>query len=338
MERRVIDISWVTLWRVFFFILFVAVLFLARNIMLGLFLALVISSGLEFVVNFLERRGLPRAVGVVLIFLLASVAAILIVYAIIPLVIVETNTAFLTLADLGAHAWWGSFFNLGTAESFNVFVAQFSSKFFGGNASPFETFSSVLGGFALAASVIVSSFYLSLTRDGVERFIRAVLPARYQGTALSIYRRATHRVGLWFRAQFILGVVVGLLALGSLLLLGVRYAALIALIAGILEIVPYIGPLIAGALGMFAAFLTSPSLALWTLIVFLIIHQIEGHILVPFLVGRNTGLHPVIVIIALLIGLEVGGVLGMIISVPATVVIQEIIDEWSGKHEEFSTV
>jgi predicted PurR-regulated permease PerM len=79
------------------------------------------------------------------------------------------------------------------------------------------------------------------------------------------------------------------------------------------------------------------SLALWTLIVFLFLHQLESHALVPLLTGRSVGLHPVIVIIALLIGAEAGGLLGIIIAVPAAAVIQEILEDWtSGKKRSYA--
>jgi predicted PurR-regulated permease PerM len=71
--------------------------------------------------------------------------------------------------------------------------------------------------------------------------------------------------------------------------------------------------------------------ALYTLIVFVIIQQIENHVLVPLIVGRSVGLHPVIVIISLLVGAQAGGLLGILVAVPAAVVLQEVVDNWAGK-------
>ncbi|MFH1246698.1 MAG: AI-2E family transporter, partial [Candidatus Liptonbacteria bacterium] len=331
MDKHTIDISWTSLWRVFFFILLVAIMFLGRNILLGLFLAIVISSGLEFMVNFLERRRIPRTVGVITIFLLAVVGVIFLVYTVIPVFIVDINTAFTNLGRSDNSTWIGSFLNTQTTETFNSVLAKASAQLFGGNSSPFQTVAGIFGSFALALSVIVSSFYLSLSRDGVERFIRAVFPSSAESVVLRIYSRSLRRVGTWFRTQILLSALVGALVFVILLILGVRYAFLIAAVSAVLEIVPFIGPIISGSIGVLVAFTTSPALALYTLIAFLGIHQIENHIFIPLLFGRNTGLHPVIVIIALLIGLEVGGILGMIISVPAAVVIQEVVEEWSGR-------
>ncbi len=331
MERRTIDISWVSLWRIFSFALLIGIMFLGRQVLEALFLALVISSGLEFIVNFLERQRIPRTVGVILIFLLTALGLIIIVYTLIPLLIVEINTAFVTLGKLGTDAWWKPLVSIEATESFNSFLGRISGQVFGSSSSPFQAFAQIFGGFALAVSAIVSSFYLSLSRDGVERLIRAVFPSSYEEMVLRIYHRAVHRVGLWFRAQILLSIIVGILMLIALLILGVKYAVLIAIITAILEIVPYIGPLVAAALALVAAFVTEPGLVIYVLLASLLIHQIENHILVPLLVGRGTGLHPVIVIMALLIGLEVGGILGMVISVPLAVVIQEVIGEWTDR-------
>lgn len=329
MERTALDISWVSLWRIFAFGLLIAIMFLGRDVLLGLFLAIVISSGLEFVVNFLAARGVPRTMGVILIFLFAALLLILVVYTVIPLIIVDLNTALISLGETSERAWWGAALNF-HPESAQSLVTAISGRLFGAS-SPFQTLSDLVGGVALAASVVAIAFYLSLTQNGIERFIRAVFPAAYESAVLKIYHRAFHRVGVWFRTQIALSFLAGALVLIALLLLGVRYAFLLALVTAILEIVPYIGPIVAGSLSVLAALLTSPSLALYTLIAFLGVQQIEQHFLVPVLIGRNMGLHPAIVIVALLVGLELGGVLGMIIAVPAAVVIQEVVEEWAGK-------
>src|SRR5262245_54578382 len=91
MQRHSIDISWATLWRVFFFLVAVVVMYLGVQIMLGLFLAIVISAGLDSIVSFLERRGVPRTLGVILIFLLFILLFILLIYTFLPSLISDLN-------------------------------------------------------------------------------------------------------------------------------------------------------------------------------------------------------------------------------------------------------
>jgi len=331
MERKSLEISWASLWRVFIFAIFVVVMFMGRRILLALFLAIVISSGLEAAVNFLERRGLPRTLGVILIFLLGVLAAIITIYAIVPLVIVDANTIVQSINKLSESWGLAPFINFKTTQSFSAFINNISSQFFSGDATPIGAFSNVVGGVVLAISVLITSFYLSLSHDGVERFIRAVFPADYEETALRIYARSRRRIGMWFRSQILLSALVAIIVVITLIVLKVRYAFFLGIIAGIFELVPFVGPILAGSAATLSALTTSPALALYTLIAFVIIHQLENHVLVPVLIGRTVGMHPVIVIIALLIGLEVGGLLGILISVPVAVVFQEIIEDWGSR-------
>lgn len=331
-DQKTFEISWATLWRAFFFVLLVMLMFFGRQILLGLFLAIVISSGLDTVVNFLEKNRLPRVLSVVLIFLLATFILIFVSYAILPRVISDFNSALLTLNESVRDFGFGPLFDPEVIRSINDLVASFSLALFSfSGASPLTAISQLLGGLGLAASVFVSAFYLSLSKDGVQRFIRAVFPAAAEETALRIYERSTRQMGLWFRTQIALSFIVGVLVWIALALLGVKQALLLALLAAMFEIVPYVGPILAGAAAVLTALSVSAPLALYTLIAFLAIQQLENHVLIPLLIRRSIGLHPVIVITALLIGFEVGGFLGLVIAVPAAAVFQEIIEEWSSK-------
>lgn len=329
MEARNFEISWLSLWRILFFGAFVVVLFQGRQILLGLFLAIIISSGLEVLVDFLERHGVARTLGVILIFLFGLVLVIVLVYAVLPLAVVELNTIFSGLNNSSANNLLKSLVNIKTSQSMGALLGKLSAQFFSGGVSPLDFFSQTLGSFGLAVAVLVSSFYLTLSRDGVERFIKTVFPPDYEKQALKIYERSRKKIGFWFQTQLLLSLVMVVLVWSSLFVLGVKHAFLVGLLAGIFELMPFVGPILSGAVAVTMALSTSASLALYTLLVFLALHQFESHVLVPILMRRTVGLHPVIVIISLLIGAEVGGFLGLLIAVPAAAVFQEVIDEWS---------
>lgn len=326
------DISWKTLWRVLFFLAIAALMFAGLKVLFALFLAIVISSGLEFIVNFLEKHGLSRTLGVVLVFLFVAVLFIAIFSIVLPVLIVDINTILnTTLKELSQDPFWGPVIGLEAAETVNFWLSRVSENIWGGGAAPWGVVSGIFGGLLLVFSVVVIAFYLSLSRDGVERFIRAVLPADYEDAALSIYERSRRRIGMWFRSQIILSLIVGFMVFVALSILGVKYAALLALLAAAFELVPYIGPILAGSASVLTALISSPILALYTLVAFVIIQQVENHILVPLIVGRRVGMHPVIVIVSLLVGAQVGGLLGILVAVPAAVVLQEVVENWTGK-------
>lgn len=329
MEKRIYDISWVTLWRIFIFVAMVGIFYLGRQIFLGLFLAIIISSGLEGLINLLERVGLPRSVSVVLIFLVSVLLIIFIVYSLTPIVIVELNSILTNTGGADGGGAIGTILSSKASESVSGLVSNFSTQFFSGTGSPLDVFSNALGSVGLAVAVILCSFYLSLSKDGVERFLKVVIPPAYEDTALRIYERSRRLISSWFKTQILLTLIFGFTVWGGLTLLGVKYAFLIGVLAGLFELVPFVGPFLSGALAVLAALSTSPTLAIYTLIFFVIAEQFEANILVPVLNQRIVGIHPVIVIVALLIGAEVGGILGIVISVPAAGVFQEVIQEWS---------
>ncbi len=331
METKTLDISWGALWKILAFAVLVTVLYEGRQIVLGLFLAIIISSGLEGIVDVLESRiKLPRSVSVILIFLAALIMFILIVYTVVPFLLLELNTIFAGIGTAGMGDW-GFLLNFQNAQSVSSTVGKISSQLLSGQSSPISLFSSFIGSFGIAIAVIVSSFYLSLDRNGVERFLKVVLPPDYEETAMRIYGRSKRLIGSWFRMQLLLSLILGFIVWGGLSLLGVKYAFLLAVVAAFFELVPFLGPIVSGAVAIAAAFLTSATLAFYTLIFFLIAQQFESHVLVPLLSRRSVGLHPVIVIVALLIGAEIGGVIGIIIAVPTAAVFQEVVQDWSTK-------
>ena len=326
MEKIKLEITWASLWRIFIFSLIVVVFYLGRQILLGLFLAIVIASGLEGLVDLLEKTGLPRSISVILLFLALLLLIVFVVYSIFPLALAEFNTIFSGVTQTGGLAVLSS---LKSSKSFSTTLTELSTQAFSGGGSPLDFFSSALGGFGLAASVIISSFYLSLSRDGVERFIQVVVPPDYESTALRVYARAKRKLGAWFRMQIFLTLIMGLTVWAGLSILGVDYAFFLGCLAGIFELVPFLGPILAGAVAVISAMGTSSTLAIYTLIFFVLAQQFESNILVPLLSRHTIGIHPVIAIVALLIGAEVGGLLGIVISIPAAAVFQEMIEEWS---------
>lgn len=304
---------------------------MGRQILLALFAAIIISSGLDFIVDFLERRKIPRTLAVILIFLGLLLLAAAVIYLIIPFVVADLNGVIISLNQSKLGAWLGPAFNLKANQSVGALINKLTAQIWGGDTSPLDTLSTLLGSAGLAIAVVIISFYLTISRDGVERFIRAVIPLAYEAPALSIYQRSRKKIGMWFRMQIFASFIMWALVWGSLSLLGLKHAFLIGMFAAVFELVPFVGPILAGAVAFLFALADSTILALYTLIVFLVLHQFEAHVMIPLLTRRAVGLHPVIVIVSLLIGLELAGLLGAVIAVPLAAVLQEVVEHrsWS---------
>ncbi|MCL4406087.1 MAG: AI-2E family transporter [Patescibacteria group bacterium] len=336
MEKRELEISWGTLWRVVAMIAIVAFLIAAHEALLVLLFALIISSALDGLVSWLEGRKVPRLIGTVLIFLAMSVVFGFILYEVVPLVSLETAKLIETYQGLG-----GLFGENGAIlDKLNqtLLSGNFGSQMVDAilkGASPFiSAVGGLLGGVIFLATVFITSFYLTLSRDGVERLLRAVFPTQAEEYIIKIYIRAKKRIGRWMQAQMLLSFVIGLVVFVGLWLAGIDYSLLIGVLAGLFEIVPVVGPIFAGAIGVAVAFSNSLSLAVVTLIFFVIVQQLENNILVPILMRKAVNIHPVIVIIALMAGFEVAGVIGTVLAIPTAVVIQEVVENRLRKKAE----
>jgi predicted PurR-regulated permease PerM len=336
MEKRELEISWGALWRVVAIVAIIAFLIAAQEAVLVLLFALIISSALDGLVSWLEGHKVPRLIGTIFIFLMIALLLGFVLYEIIPLVSMETAKLienYQGFSDLlGENGVLMSKLNQ-TLLSGNLGTQVIDAILKG--ASPFlSAVGGLLGGVIFLATVFITSFYLTLSRDGVERLLRAVFPAQAEEYIIKIYIRAKKRIGRWLQAQIILSLVVGLVVFVGLWLAGIDYSLLIGVIAGLFEIVPVVGPIFAGAIGVAVAFSNSLSLAVVIFIFFVVVQQLENNILVPILMRKAVNIHPVIVIIALMAGFEIAGVVGTILAMPTAVIIQEIVENRLRKKAE----
>ncbi|MEK7479312.1 MAG: AI-2E family transporter, partial [Patescibacteria group bacterium] len=163
-------------------------------------------------------------------------------------------------------------------------------------------------------------------KRGTEHLLRVLLPDFYEEPALRVFERFKKKIRRWLGAQLVLSVVVGFVVGLGLWLLGVRYPLALGILAGIFEIVPIIGPILAGLFAVIVAFSESGALPLYVLGFFIVVQQLENHVLIPLVMGRTMKVHPVIVTISLLAGGQVAGFIGIFLSVPIAVLAQEIFN------------
>jgi predicted PurR-regulated permease PerM len=138
---------------------------------------------------------------------------------------------------------------------------------------------------------------------------------------MQLVNRMQDKIGLWLRGQIILSVIIFLLTYLGLSILGVKYALVLALVAGLTEFVPYLGPILAAIPAVFFAFTQDPMLAVFVIVLYYIIQLFENNFIVPQLMQKVVGLNPVVSIVVLLIGFKVGGIIGVILAIPVATAI-----------------
>lgn len=327
MTRSTVDLSWGSLWRILVMAAFVYLLFLVRETIAILILALIISTAFAPMVARLEKWRVPRILGTVIVFLVALAAVAFVLYTILPLTLLQLNSLFRSLSGL-AEQFLGVNAPVEVVDVIDTDLKGLTSVLLSGSVPFLQILGRLLGGVAFVIATLVISFYLTASRDGVHKFLRAILPEALEGRVLSIYERTRKKIGRWFQAQLFLSFVIGGLVFAGLFFLGVEQNLVLAVVAAVLELVPVVGPIFAGAFAVMVALGDSAQLAFYVLLFFVAIQQVENQLLVPLVMKKAVGVNPVMVLLSLLAGAQVAGIIGALIAVPIAVFLQELLDEW----------
>ncbi len=311
-------------------LILIVALYFIRHVLVIFLLAIIISSAIDAPLTFLEKRRIPRVLGLIFIFIAFFLLLAVILYTIIPVSILEFRNVFANLDKLqGQLAGIPGISRI--TSSANQFLDQITSMFFNGNISITNVIPSIFTNIVLAITTIVVSFFLALNRDGVENFLRSILPSGQEEYAVDLFHRTRKKIGKWLQAQIILSFIVGFTTFLGLKALGVNYSLAIGLLAAMLEIVPYIGPIVVGLFAFLMAAPVSMTLAIKVIILFVIVQQAESHIIIPIVMKRTIDIHPVVVAFSLLAGATLAGFVGFILGIPVATFFQELISDWTDR-------
>ena len=336
-----IEISATSVLKVLLMVLFFVLLYLLKDILIILLFAIIIASAIAPVANLLESKGLPRLLAVLLLYLVIFGVVLLAVSLVVPFIsqdLVQLTTVFpeivrrvstsLDTVQQGAPRYFDFVSEIqNLLDVLSNYLQQFSQ-------SAFNLVIGIFGGIFSFVAIIVISFYLSVMKRGIESFLSSVVPARFEGYAIDLWQRSEVKVGRWLQGQLLLALVVGLVVYIGLSLMKMKFALIFGLLSMVLEIVPVAGPVLAAIPAIILGFVQSPTLGLWVFVFYTAVQQLENHLLVPLVLGRTTGLNPVVVILALLIGGRLAGIPGAILAVPIATVLVEILEDLA-KHKEF---
>ena len=333
-----ISISSGTVVRFFLILIGIVALYYLSDVLLVVLAAVVIASAVEPAVRRLKRYGVHRVIGAIMVYvILAGVLATILVFF-MPVVINDV-TGFLASAprSISLGELWAPIRDFGTGAgslaSHTISVADFVNSlksFFGGGTGLgiFQTASFIFGGFLSFLIIIVLSFYLSVKEEGVDDFLSLITPVTHHAYIMDLWHRSQRKIAFWLQGQIILGIVVGLLVYLVLSILGIPHALVLALFAGIFEIIPVFGPIISSIPAILVAF-TNVGVGTGILLIglYVLIYQFESQLFYPLVVKKIVGISPIVVIIALIIGAKLAGVLGAILAVPLSAALMEYIKD-----------
>jgi predicted PurR-regulated permease PerM len=331
-QSRRMEISAASWVRGFLVLLIFLALFMIRDVVLVLVTSIVIASAVEPAAIALKKRGIPRVISILSVYASGAIILVGLFYFLFVPLLGEASNFLRNLPDLSSSLQGGVWNNLtgaisaeDIAEHINSLVGSFSQGALSG-ASVF------FGGIFSFILIVVLSFYLSVQDDGVGKFLRVITPWKHEKYVIGLWKRSRAKIGLWMQGQIVLAVIVMILVYLGLMLAGVEHALLLAVAAGVLEIIPLFGPILAAIPAVVVAFTGGgASLALIVAGLFLIIQQFENHLIYPLVVKKVVGVPPMVSIIALLVGAKIAGFLGMIIAVPLATILMEFLRDLEEK-------
>jgi predicted PurR-regulated permease PerM len=331
-----VDITSGTIFRVVLILLGFAFLYYIADIVVMLLAAAVLAAAIEPVADYLEKYKVPRVGSVLLVYLVLIVITLgALTLMVEPLLGQIQQLIQATPRLVGQiHGWLPE--GLQYDRQTVVSGLQSGLSKFGGNLANlsvniFTQTRVVISGFTAMIFVFVLAFYLASEKNAMKKFARLVTPKEHLPFVEYSLDKAKQKVGKWVVAQLALGLIIGVTVGLGLWVLQVPYALTLGLLAGIMELIPVIGPIIAAIPGVIVGFSQSWLIGLLALALYVVVQQLENNVLVPNIMRKAIGLHPLVTIIAILFGARLAGLVGVILAVPIATIISIFLSDIFGE-------
>lgn len=316
------------------------VVYLIRDVVILVLLSVLTAAALVPAITRLQKFGLSRTAAVIIAYAILFAIGVILLAVFLPLFFSEIKQfldnwpqytkrldSFMNGIQLYAESIGIEFSKDEFSQNIEGNISHWFSQIFSTTINLFQGFIHFIGYFFLA-------LYLSLEEQGIEKFFLLMTPKEYHAQARSLATRMQGKVSQWLFGQMLLMVIAFGIYFVGLSLLDVPYALAIAFFGGFMEILPYVGPVLAAVPAILVGLLSSPLLGVSALAFYIVAHQVEAHIVAPQVMKHSAGLNPVALIIAILVGLELGGALGIILSVPITMILLVFLEDLLLKKEK----
>ena len=309
-------------------------LYLVRGPLLLIYVSALFATGLAPLVRMIERskvlskRGLPRTVAILMIYGAVIGSIVGIGAAIVPPLVSQSEQFWKDLPDRLESfqrqlTSWGV---IAPEASFKDLLARLPA---GGDAVGvvLGALWGFVGGIFGLVSILLLTFYLLVESEAVFNLFVRLFPRGDRRRVSTLSGMAAVKISAWLGGQMLLGLIIGTLSATGFFLMGLPYFFVLALIAGVGEMIPMIGPLLSAIPAVLVALTVSPGLALGTAAFCWSLQLLENNVLVPKVMGQTVGLNAVTVIIALAVGSELLGIVGALLAVPTAAIIQVLFEQ-----------
>lgn len=314
---RKIEISHRTIIFTVAFLLLLWVLFQVREIILMLFVSLILMSAFNPAVDWMEKLHLPRGAAILIVYVFVWTTVGLIIAGIVPALVDQTSRLIHLIPVAISQV---ELFNANQQAITQQLLSQIGTL--PENLLKFTV--GLFGNLLAVLTTLVMTFYLLLERKHLNKYLSAVWGGDKQAQIYKTINEIERRLGSWVRGELVLMLAVGIFTYIGLLILGVEIALPLAILAGILEIVPNIGPTISAVPAVLVALTIHPLTALATASLYFLVQLAENNFLVPKIMQKAVGVNPLVSILGLMIGFRLAGPAGAILAIP-TIIVTHII-------------
>jgi len=337
--KQPIEISTWTILKIIAILLVLVFIYLVKTVIVMVFISVIIAAAVDAPIDWLTRRKIRRGLAVAIVYILAISIFGFLIYLIVPPLAVQLKNLAINLPQYlgglqGKLQWLGGKFGVINLQDV---LTGLGDKLNMAAADIFVATINVFGGAISAFITLVISIYLAAEEKGIKKFVVSLVSPHRESYAASLVDRILYKLGAWFRGQIILMLTIGVLVFIVLAALKIKFALTLAILAGLLEIVPIIGPIIAAVPAILLSFLQSPGLAIVVVIAYYIIQELEKYLIMPLVMKRAIGLNPITIMIAVLMGAEFYGIIGALLAVPVAAMISIGFGdfmEWRRSHSQ----
>lgn len=314
---RKVEVSHKTIIFTILFILGLWVIFQIKDVILLFFVSFIIMSALKPAVDGLEKLHLPRGIAIVTVYLLLWGIIGTSVASLVPLTVEQTSKLIKILPAAISKV---EFFSTHQQEISRELLTRIGTL----PENLLKLITGIFSNIITVFTTLVISFYLLLERKRLEHYLESLLGHERSPLVVKTISQIESRLGNWVRGELILMLVVGLLTYTGLLLLGIDIALPLAVLAGILELIPNIGPTISAVPAVLIALTIHPFTALATVALYFLVQLLENNLLVPKVMQKAVGINPLVSILALLIGFRLGGPAVAVLAIPIVLVVHTL--------------
>lgn len=295
-----------------FLIAFGWFIYMTRGILISIFIAYIITAAIMPVVDYLRSKKVPKVLSVFIPYLVVLIVLFALIFPLIPFSIEQIHALIIGLPNYMDQATKVLGLPVNSAQ-----VRDFANKelgMLGQNA--FEVTKLVFGGVFSTLTIFIVALYMTLYHNQFTRAFAKLFHRDDRSHVEETVELVDSKLGAWLRGQLLLCLTIGIFTYIALSLVGLNYALPLALLAAFMEIIPTIGPIVAAVPAVIVALTISPTMALIVIAVYIVIQVMENNLLVPKIMQHAVGLNPVIIIIAILVGAELLGIPGALLSLP----------------------